>query len=105
MNMSKETTKVTLSKEACYCGIPDFYRNVAAAMGVTDFEGVSFNCTRICVSKPIQDAIFAYYKEEHQYDDVSIAMLWVNYGPKASLPDSGYVAETEEDFIAATLPF
>jgi len=103
--MSSEPTKVTLGEEECHCDLPDFYRNVAKAMGVEDLEGATYDCRRICVSEPVQEAIFAYYREEQGCDDTDIAMLWVFSGPKTALTDHGYVAEVEEGFVSVPLPF
>lgn len=102
--MSCKPMKVTLSEEECHCGLPDFYRNVAKATGVEDLEDVRFDCRRICVSEPVQEAIFAYYREEG-CDDMAAAMLWVDFGPKTALTDPGYVAEVEEGFVSVDLPF
>lgn len=102
--MSTKLTKLTLSKETCCCDISEFYRNVAAAMGINDFEYVMFDCKKICVSKPVQDTIFAYYEEKYHCAPVDIGMTWADFGPKATLDDPGYVAEVDEGFIVAAFP-
>jgi len=96
--MNDEPKKVRLEQEACRCGIPDFYKNVAAALGAKP-DGMTFDCTKICVSQSVQDAIFAYYEEDRQWAPVDVGMTWAIYGPKTTLADSGYVAEVTKDFM------
>ena len=91
---------VVLTKEECYCGIVEFYDLVARKLGY-DSDKVGYDCRRIDVTKPVQDQIFAFYREEQKALGESIAAAWVGYGPKASLPGEGYEAQIFDGFITA----
>lgn len=97
--MSDKKT-VILTKEECYCGIVEFYDLVAQKLGY-DSDRVGYDCRRIDVTKPVQDQIFSFYREEQRALDESIAAAWVGYGPKASLPGEGYEAQIFDGFITA----
>ena len=91
---------VVLTKEECYCDIVEFYNLVARKLGY-DSDKVGYDCRRIDVTKPVQDQIFAFYREEQKALGESIAAAWVGYGPKASLPGEGYEAKIFDGFITA----
>jgi hypothetical protein len=98
--------RIVLAKEDCYCGITQFYENVAIKSGVdaSYMDDTTFNCTKICVTKPVMEEIFRYYREEHGAAAFTVGADWFQYGPKASLPGEDYAAEIEEGFAAVDIP-
>mgnify|MGYP006916355692 CR=1 FL=1 len=92
---------IYLTKEDCYCDLIDFYKNVAAKMGYNRLQiaTMSFDCRRIRVTKPVQDAIWAYYRDAMDASDQELAMLWVCSGPKADLEGESYAAESKDGFL------
>ncbi len=91
---------ITLTKEECYCGIIELYDLIARKLGY-DSDKVGYDCRKIDVTRPIQDQVFAFYRNEQKASDESIGTAWVCYGPKACLLGDDYVAEVSEGFITA----
>ena len=89
--------RISLSKDSCYCGIQDFYDMVAKHLGY-DPENITYDCTKIDVSKPVRDQIFAYYKTHGQSQE-AISQAWLCYGPKASIDYHECIAEVKSGFI------
>ena len=89
--------KINLSQAACYCGIQAFYDLIAKQLGY-DPEKVVYDCTKIDVSKSVQDQIFAFYKNDGASLE-AISQAWVCYGPKTSLTYDDCVAEVKPEFI------
>lgn len=77
----------------CEIGIPEFYDQLSKLMYGKCYD--HYDCTKVCVGKSIQDDIFNYYKAQG-VEDWEICMLWVCYGPKATL--EGYEVECENDW-------
>ena len=96
--MSDKDTKIKLEQEECYCGIPEFYNLIARKLGYKP-QKVRFDCTKICVSKAVQNEIFKFYKTENKASAITIGETWMNYGPKANLPYTHYVVSIEDGFI------
>ena len=80
--------KIKVKEAHCKCAITPFYENVALVLGKDPFN-LMYECTKINVSKNVQDLIFEYYKAEGA-QDYEICMRWCCFGPK--------VDETLEDF-------
>lgn len=78
------------------CGIPTFYDNVAMAMGLS-IENCHYSCSHIKVSQSVADAIMGHYEKEGA-DQMSIAMMWLNWGPKTDENLSEDMVEVEEGF-------
>ena len=91
-------TKLFLKAEECQCGLPEFYGNVAKAMGVQKIDAIEFDCRKICTSQMVQDAIWKHYTEEG-CEDIQISSLLAMCGPKANLTEDGYVVEVEDEFV------
>lgn len=89
--------KIGLSKDACYCGIQDFYDLIAKQLGY-DPEKVTYDCTKIDVSEPVQEKIFAFYKDSGQSQE-AISQAWVCYGPKTSVKHHACIAEVKPGFV------
>ena len=92
------SVKVAFTEEECYCGITEFYKIIAEKLGY-DTEKVQYDCTKICVSVPIQNDIFKFYTAETEMSEEGISVAWVLYGPKANLSEDTYVAEVQKGFI------
>ncbi len=105
---------VGLRRKDCYCGLQDFYTNVAKRMGVTVTGNTCFNCRKICVNKNVKDVIWSYLYNEQKYSNMEIAAMWLAFGPKANLEgkittsrheiwfcdvEDMYVAKVEDDFV------
>lgn len=92
---------VHLTKEKCYCDLFSFYENVAKELDIFVSDDISFDCTAICVSKPVQEAIFKFYRDNylHSATDVAMGTLWLQFGPKANLAGEDYLAEIGDNFI------
>jgi len=90
--------KYKLSEEKCQCSLLDFYRNVAEISGVKITQKIQYDCKKIYVTKPVQDCIWEYY-HEIGYTDNEIMIIFLHYGPKASLPGSEYEIQIEKGFV------
>lgn len=91
--------KVDLREEECYSSIEQFYYLVATKLGYKPDE-VTYDCRKICVTKPVMDKIFAFYMEERKLSKGVISQGWLGFGPKANLPGEDYAAEVEKDFVS-----
>lgn len=93
---------VIMNKEDCYCNLSTFYENVARIMRVKIDSHTKFDCRKICITLPVQETIWSYYREELHMTDDEIARILLLYGPKANVEEHGifeYRAEVEEEFI------
>lgn len=77
----------------CEMGIVDFYDNLSVLMYGKTYD--HYDCTKVYVGKAIQNDIFEYYKRQGKKEEF-VSMLWVCYGPKATL--EGYEVECENDW-------
>lgn len=96
------TKTVRLKKEDCYCNLTEFYENVARKIPVEITNKTCFDCRKICVTKPVQEALWSYYRDEKEKTDEQIAAMLLGYGPKANLEEHGileYRVEIEDGFI------
>ncbi len=92
--------QILLTRDECYCTLPQLYMNVAKRMGKPFKEGHTYDCTKICVSKAVQNETFNFYNLEQGYSEPDVAMLIVQYGPKASIASQElYIVEVERWFI------
>lgn len=94
---------IELAKEECHCGIPEFYDLIAVKLGY-DPQKTKYHCTKICVSKPVQEEIFQFYKDEKDANQESIGRTWLQYGPKANLSYSTYIVKVEKGFFIEVEP-
>lgn len=93
---------ILLREADCYCDLIAFYENVAQKISVKITDKTRFNCRKICVTKPVQEILWSYYREEKNRTDEQIAEILLVYGPKANLEEYGileYRVEIEEGFI------
>lgn len=111
----KYKVKVKMESDECFCGITDFYKFLAVQLRFGDKvydENTLFDCKAVEVSKSVFENIRAYYEAEYldkfKKEDgfaESFGTLWIWYGPKATLPDEGYVAVVNaHKFIAGKVP-
>ncbi len=69
-------------------------------MGVTVTGSTQFDCRRICVTKSVQDELWAFYYEEECLSNFQISALFLNAGPKANISGGGeYIVEVEDGFV------
>ena len=82
-------------------GIVDFFDEVAVCLGHdrTFVSKVSFNCTKICVSTSILEAIRNYYVEDLGFNSEQFCTLWCLYGPKENKSLDDFEIEVESDFV------
>ncbi len=95
--------KINLTKEECYCRIPDLYDIIAKKLG-HDPNTVRCDCRKIRVTKSVMDQIFTYYEKERYLNKEEISYGWVNYGPKANLSGKDYTAVVQKGFILEVAP-
>ena len=88
MEKIKETW--IMDPERAKCGIPQFYELAADAMYDKTFD--HYDCCKVEVGKEILNRIEEYYVEQGM-DRAEFGMLWVCYGPKATL--EGYEVQVE----------
>lgn len=55
--------RYSISQKKCEQGLVAFYGYVAEMCNIEVTEKSTFDCTRICVTKPVQDSIIRYYSE------------------------------------------
>lgn len=90
--------KVSLTKEECYCGIAELYDIIATKLGYNPAL-VCYDCRKVCVSNPVMEQVFVYFKTEKHISRTAFNQLWLNLGPKANLPGEDYTADTQKGFI------
>lgn len=90
--------RIKLNKRLSHFSISQVYQNAADRLGITVADDEVFDCTKITVSKEIQEEIFQYYKE-HNYDAENIGMLWVCVGPKTDDNLGEYEMEVSDGWI------
>lgn len=95
--------KVTLKKEECYCGIAELYDTIAIKLGYNPAT-VYYDCRKICVSKPVMEQVFAYYKADKRVTRPAFNQLWLNLGPKANLAGDGYKVDIQKGFVLEAKP-
>ena len=105
---------VKLSESDYFCGLQECYENIARKAGYLPKDISRYDCRHVNVSKNIQDAWYAYYKDQAKASNPDraeadilreITMLLLLCGAKvqADLPDSaawiekGFYSE-ESDF-------
>ena len=95
--------KVTLTKEESYCGIAELYDTIAIKLGYNP-AAVYYDCRKICVSKPVMEQVFAYYKADKRVTRPAFNQLWLNLGPKANLVGDGYKVDIQKGFVLEAKP-
>lgn len=92
---------VMLTREDCYCKLITFYENVAKKLSFKATDKTEFDCRKICVSKSVQEAIWAYYREQETIVGSNMATLWALCGPKADVEGKNklFVVSVESGFI------
>lgn len=78
-------------------GIQDFYEYVVKLAGFEVRPYKRFNCTKIFVSRTVQDYIMDGYKNRGA-EDFEIGMIWCCYGPKVDETLSGSEVLIEPGF-------
>lgn len=85
--------------EKVRAGTGSFYGYVAEICNIEVTEKSTFDCTKICVTKPVQDSIIRYYSEYQKLSDEEIGIKLLLCGPKANLIGTGYEVEVEDGFV------
>lgn len=91
--------RVKLDESDCRCSLSVFYERVAKKAGFTLTNNSRFNCNKIQCTKAVQIAVFDFYNEAGNRDELEMIMLWVNSGPKADLNGDDYAVEIEDGFV------
>lgn len=91
--------KITL-EPGSYEGMPitQFYEFVATKANFNLEGNYTFDCTKINISKNIQDALFKYM-EDNGYPKEEICMIWCLYGPKAFEEFNDNTVELLDGFV------
>lgn len=104
MDNKSITIEVPLTKEDCYKDLFSFYKTVLEKTGILFRPNTRFDCRYICISKPVQDQIIAYYKEIQHANDTQVGILLACNGPKANIEahdsESEYVAIINSEFVS-----
>lgn len=95
--------KVSLTKEECYCDIPELYDIIATKLGHST-TNIRYDCRKVCVTKPVMEQVFAFYETERKMPRMIFNQLWLNIGPKANLAGDDYKADTQKGFILEGKP-
>lgn len=95
--------KVKLTKKECYCGIAELYDSIAIKLGYNP-AAIHYDCRKICVSKPVMEQVFSYFKDEKHVSRAAFNQLWLVLGPKANLPGENYMADAQDGFILEVAP-
>lgn len=90
--------KIILSEEDCARNISGLYDSIAKQLGYENISSLQYDCRKVSVSKSIFDKIHEYYKAHHISEE-GFAKNWCCFGPKADLPDEGFVVEIQNGFI------
>ena len=92
--------KYELTQEQCHTfSMNTLFDNFAKAMGYEDVSALRYDCTRILVSKAVQNEFFAAAKEIGA-PEYGIGMSWCFGGPKATInDDERFLFEPQEGFI------
>lgn len=59
----------------------ELFNMAATISGAEISNSTAFDCREIIVSKTISDMIFEYYRA-NGYENLDIAAIWLQYGPK-----------------------
>ena len=94
-----------LTQEQCHTfSMNALFDNFAKVMGYKDVSALRYDCTRILVSKAVQNEFIAAAKETGA-PDYGIGMSWCFGGPKATIDDEerflfkvqpGFITQKEE---------
>lgn len=76
-----------------------FLANVAKIIGITVTDNTVYDCRKIRVTVPVQNCIFAYYKE-NGFSNAAISCNWLMRGPKADLTGDDLAFEVEDGFTS-----
>ena len=89
-----------VTREQCHAvSMIELYANFAKAMGRTDVSALRYDCTRILVSKAVQNECLAAFKETGA-SNYAIGMAWCLGGPGATIEDDErFLFEPQEGFI------
>ena len=79
--------------------IENFYANVAKIIRITVTDNTVYDCRKIRVTVPVQNCIFAYYKE-NGFSNAAISCNWLMRGPKADLTGDDLAFEVEDGFTS-----
>lgn len=93
------TKKYRIKRCECICDLQKFYKNAARVVGLEVTDKTLFDCQKICVTKSIQNALWAYYTAKNCTDE-EISMLFLSVGPKANLEGDGYEFTIEDGFVS-----
>ena len=83
--------KTTLNETLSFVSIPTLYDNIS--MVINGKKASNYDCTKVCVGESILNDCERYVNENGGKKG-DFSMLWVMYGPKATL--QGYEVEVEE---------
>ena len=94
--------KTTLTEKLSKVSITDLYTNIACKMGIKDTKNLlKFDCKKVLVGQSIFDRCSEFYKEQGVPGE-DFAMMWLCYGPKASL--EGYEVEVKDSWYTVDIP-
>lgn len=92
--------RYSIPKEKCEQSLVAIYECAAAIMDIELTEKSMFDCRKICVTKPVEDAIVKYYMEKENLSAEEVGTMLLHFGPKANLDGDRYEFEVEPGFVS-----
>lgn len=92
--------RYSIPAEKCEQSLLAIYECAAAIAKIELTEKSVFDCRKICVTKPVLDAIVKYYTDEEHLTPEEIGTVLLHVGPKANLDGDGYEFEVEPGFVS-----
>ncbi len=84
----------------CSQTLVNFYECAAKIAGIKLTGKSGFDCRKIRITKPVQDAIVKYYMDKEHLTTEEIGVILLHFGPKANLDGDGYEFEVEPGFVS-----
>lgn len=92
--------RYSIPAEKCEQSLVAIYECAAAITGLTLNETSMFDCRKICVTKPVGDAIVKYYMNKEHLTAEEVGTMLLHFGPKANLDGDGYEFAVEPGFVS-----
>lgn len=92
--------RYSIPAEKCEQSLVALYECAAVIAGIELTEKSSFDCRKICVTKPVGNAIVKYYMDEEHLTVEEIGTMLLHFGPKANLDGDGYEFEVKPGFVS-----
>lgn len=92
--------RYSIPAEKCEQSLVAIYEYAAAIAKIELTEKSVFDCRKICVTKPVGDAIVKYYMDKEHLTAEEVGTMLLHFGPKANLDGDGYEFAVEPGFVS-----